>query len=136
MENPFVFNEYNDLIGKRILVAEDNLLNQIIIRKILEKWQVIIEIVENGEEAIIKFSEQNFDIVLMDIQMPVMDGYAASKKIRLIENINAQKVPIIALTASVNYELQKMIESAGMDAFLLKPYSPESLHEMLITHIK
>ncbi|MBL4595161.1 MAG: PAS domain S-box protein [Robiginitomaculum sp.] len=101
-----------------ILVAEDNPANQLLIRTLLEKLGHTITIVENGQLAIDAASSQVFDLVFMDMQMPVMDGYTAAKALRNLGN----QVPIIALTAHVTGDEEHKFKAAGMNDWLSKPY--------------
>jgi CheY-like chemotaxis protein len=111
----------------RILVAEDNQLNQLVIRKFLEKLEVQFDIVDNGSKAIDLLKVKDFDIILMDLQMPVMDGYEATLHIRKLPAEKYKKIPIIALTASGATEIQQKIASVGMNDLLIKPLNPNDL---------
>ncbi len=111
----------------KILVAEDDKVSQILIRRILEKEGFRVDIVENGSEAVKAVSEGQYDIVLMDVQMPVMDGYQAASLIRNLEEDSDNRIPIIALTAqAMEKDREKCIE-AGMDEYLAKPIKKELL---------
>jgi CheY-like chemotaxis protein len=114
--------EYN-FIGKKVLLVEDNLINIMVGKQILEKAKLSVEVAENGLEAINMVKENRYDIVLMDIQMPVMDGYTAVKEIRKFN----KELPIFALSASVFNEVKDKIEDCGMDGFIVKPFDPEDL---------
>ncbi len=110
-----------------ILVAEDTLFNQKFIRRLLDRWGHKATIVENGREACSAVSESHFDIVLMDVQMPEMDGFEATEKIREMENKTQTHVPIIAMTAhAMKGDRERCIE-AGMDDYVPKPISSETL---------
>ncbi|UFH54452.1 PAS domain S-box protein [Spirosoma sp. KNUC1025] len=113
-----------------ILVAEDNLMNQRYVSGLLKKWGVTFTIANDGQQAVDLCKKQKFDLVLMDIQMPVLDGYEASIAIRSIDNLN-QQVPIIALTASAMLDQKEMSVKVGMNGFLSKPFSPDKLLEVL-----
>ncbi|MFV1883338.1 MAG: ATP-binding protein [Balneola sp.] len=115
----------------RILIAEDVRINQIVIQKMLESYGLTsIEIANNGEEAVKKIKEKWYDVILMDIQMPVMDGLEAS---RLISHqfIKQKKPVIIAITANAMITDQEKYEAAGIDGFLSKPITKEALKETL-----
>ena len=112
-----------DFIGKKVLLVEDNLINIMVGKQILEKAKLSVEVAENGLEAINMVKENRYDIVLMDIQMPVMDGYTAVKEIRKFN----KELPIFALSASVFNEVKDKIEDCGMDGFIVKPFDPEDL---------
>jgi CheY-like chemotaxis protein len=112
-----------------ILLVEDNLLNQRIVTFSLKKYNHEVDIANNGVEAIEKFREKKFDIILMDIMMPVMDGLEATIKIREEEKINGieKRTPIIALTANTMDNDRDKCISNGMDDFLSKPFDIEKL---------
>tara|TARA_R110000868_G_scaffold366839_1_gene629791 strand:- start:42192 stop:43862 length:1671 start_codon:yes stop_codon:yes gene_type:complete len=113
----------HDLKGKKILLVEDNQINVMVGRQILEKANLVVDVANDGLMAVDKVRDNNYDVLLMDIQMPVMDGYTASKEIRKF-NTN---VPILALSASVFQEVKdKMLES-GMNGFIFKPFDPIDL---------
>ncbi|MFQ5446608.1 MAG: response regulator [Saprospiraceae bacterium] len=113
----------------KILLVEDHFLNQIATKKILTSWSgyVSVDIAENGSVALEKFAAQNYDLVLMDIQMPVMDGLEAAGKIRKISH-----VPIIALTANASIKEQDKCFEIGMNDYLAKPFKPEELYAKIM----
>ncbi len=120
---------HSDLTGKNILIVEDNELNRFLAVTILKKWNANIHIAENGEEAVQAVRDMPVDVVLMDIQMPVMDGVAASIAIR--KELNS-KVPIIALTANALESEKEKCWQAGMNEYITKPYNPDYLREKII----
>jgi len=114
-----------DFIGKRVLLAEDNEMNRMIAVAILEKTGVTIDIAENGQVAVDKVKTAPagyYDIILMDIQMPVMDGYEATRQIRALEDADKAAIPIVAVTANAFEEDRKITMEAGMNGHLSKPY--------------
>jgi CheY-like chemotaxis protein len=113
----------HDLKGKKILLVEDNQINVMVGRQILEKANLAVDVAYDGQEAVDKVRINNYDAVLMDIQMPVMDGYTASKEIRKFNT----EVPIMALSASVFMEVKSKITESGMNGFIFKPFEPEDL---------
>lgn len=119
----------SDLTGKNVLIVEDNELNRFLAVTILKKWNANIHIAENGEEAVAAVKNKVIDVVLMDIQMPVMDGVAASIAIRNELNSN---VPIIALTANALESEKEKCWQAGMNEYITKPYNPAFLLEKII----
>lgn len=127
-------NESYDLHGLNIMVAEDNPLNSLLIKKVLKNWKNEPVFAENGSEAIEKLRHSNFDVILMDIHMPVLDGYEASRLIRRMSDISKAKTPIIALTASVSAELLYKIEEAGMNGFVSKPFDSKELYLKLASY--
>ena len=113
-----------DFQGKRLLLVEDNDLNREIAEEILSKYGFLVELAENGAVAVEKIKNSqpgDFDLVLMDIQMPVMDGYEATKAIRGLEDPKLANIPILAMTANVFEEDRKAALENGMNGFLSKP---------------
>lgn len=114
-----------DFTGNRMLLVEDNEMNQMIATAILEKTGVTIDIAENGQMAVDKVKAAAagyYDIILMDIQMPVMDGYEATRRIRALDDPGKAKTPIVVVTANAFEEDRKITMEAGMDGHLSKPY--------------
>lgn len=114
----------------RVLVAEDNALNQILIRRHLEALGFDVEIVENGQRAIDAYSTGGYDVVLMDCQMPEVDGYEATARIRALRP-PLDMVPIIAVTANATRGDRERCLDAGMDDYISKPFSREQLADIL-----
>ena len=112
-----------DFKGKKVLLVEDNQINVMVGQQILEKVNLNVEVARNGLEAVNMVKENHFDIILMDIQMPIMDGYLASKEIRKFN----KQIPILALSASVFMEVKDKMEECGMNGFIFKPFDPEDL---------
>ncbi len=119
------------LKDKKILIVEDNRINQIVTKKILEKHQIICSIAENGEEAISKVKAANYDLILMDINMPIKNGLEASKEIRKFNTT----IPIIALTAVEIEEVRNNIYLSGMNDIVVKPYNIAKFIDALIKNI-
>ena len=113
------------------LVAEDNVVNQKLIARLLEKRGHRVVLAENGREALEKLMEQSFDIVLMDGQMPEMDGFEATLKIRTWEKARGVHVPVIALTAHAMPGDKERCLAAGMDGYVSKPVQPEDLFAVI-----
>jgi two-component system sensor histidine kinase/response regulator len=126
------------LRGYRILLVEDNPVNQRVAQRLLEKMAADVTLANNGAEALERFAEGSFDAVLMDCQMPVMDGFTAAARIREAEDRSGtgKRVPIIALTANVMNEDREKCLAAGMDAHLGKPIVPSQLADCLERHLK
>lgn len=118
-----------DLSALKVLVAEDNKINQIVIKNMLESFGISPVIVENGQEAVQTIKDEEFDIVLMDCQMPVLDGYKATALIRSLPN--TQHIPIITLTADVMPEDITRAFEAGCNAHLAKPIDIDKLKSCL-----
>ena len=115
--------------GARILVVEDNITNQEVASELLKPLGVAVTIAANGQEAVELVAQQSFDAVLMDVQMPVMDGHEATRRIR--SDPRFRKLPIIAMTAHAMSEERKKCLASGMDAHLPKPIRPERLYAQL-----
>jgi CheY-like chemotaxis protein len=123
-----------DLTGMKVLLVEDNELNLEIAREILQAEGIRITVAANGEEAVERFKESEegeFDLVLMDIMMPVMNGYEASQTIRSLDRQDAKNVPIVAMTANAYEEDVKNAFSAGMNAHIPKPVDVDLLIQVL-----
>lgn len=121
-----------DLAGMKILVAEDHKVNQFLINSILKNWNIEADFAENGLIAIEMFKTNNYDIILMDKQMPEMDGIEATK---IIRNEFKSDVPIIALTASALIGSKEQMLEAGMNDFLTKPFHSDDLLNLLIKYL-
>ena len=115
----------------RVLVAEDNRVNQLVIARILETLGHRADVVGNGLEAVRSFESAPYDVVLMDCQMPEMDGYEATARIRSLEGASERRIPIVALTASVLQEDRDRCRDVGMDAFLAKPVKQMDVAEAM-----
>jgi CheY-like chemotaxis protein len=123
---------FDSISSKKLLVAEDNLMNQMVFRKMLERWNPAIVFVENGQEALDALAEDTFDLVFFDVQMPIMDGITAVEKWRQIEKETARRLtPIIALTADAFKESRDRVIKAGMNDFLSKPIELSELRRVL-----
>lgn len=128
-----------DFSGKSLLLAEDHPINQKVAELILEKTGAAVTIVENGLQCTELFTgsaKGSFDAILMDIQMPVMNGYEAAQAIRSSTHPQSATIPIIAMTANAFAEDIKNALSAGMNAHIAKPIDPQKLYETLATYIK
>ncbi len=124
------------LKGLKILVVEDNKLNRVVAKKFLENWGVSVDEAENGVLCADMVRKNSYDLVLMDLQMPVMDGYEATKKIKNMDNGKFKELPVIALTASILIEVKEKIENAGLDDILIKPFEALDLYEIISKHVK
>jgi CheY-like chemotaxis protein len=121
-------------VNLRILVAEDNPVNQAVARRLLQKRGHIVTTVNNGREALAAVEKETFDMILMDVQMPEMDGLEATRAIRAQERHSGGHLPIIAMTAHAMQGDRELCLAAGMDAYVSKPIA---VHELLgaIDHV-
>ncbi|MEH0153946.1 ATP-binding protein [Limibacter armeniacum] len=120
------------LNGVRILVVEDNKMNSLVVTSFLNNWDAEIDYASNGKEALHKIRQKDFDIVLMDLQMPDMDGYQVTEHIKNMEGGSFSNLSVIALTASSWTEVEKRRKSTvGFDDYLQKPFVPEQLYNKL-----
>ncbi len=124
---------FNENVQLNILLVEDNQINQEIACELLERKGAQVTIANNGQEAVDILMQQSFDLVLMDIQMPIMDGYEATTAIR--KNLTKQALPIVAMTAHAMTEDKERCFSAGMNDHLAKPIEPEALYQVLAKYL-
>ena len=117
-----------------VLIVEDNKMNVLVLKRYFKKWKVKSQVAENGAIAVEKIQDRNYDLILMDLQMPVMDGYTAAKEIRNMVDPYYQHIPIIALSASVSSDVTDKVKAAGMTDYLSKPFNPEKLVSMISSH--
>jgi CheY-like chemotaxis protein len=118
-----------------ILLAEDNLVNQRLAARLLEKRGHTVVIAANGREALKAFENEDFDLLLMDLQMPEMDGFEATVAIRKKEKDSGSHLPIVALTAHAMKGDREKCLAGGMDGYLTKPIRPQELDELLEIYV-
>ncbi len=119
------------LAGKKALIAEDNMLNRVVVKQNMKEWGIIVDEAEDGQEAVDKVMQEDYDILLMDLQMPVMDGYKATRLIRQLQDKKKSQIPIVALTASALLDVRSQVYEYGMNNVLMKPFKPEELQKMI-----
>jgi PAS domain S-box-containing protein len=129
-EDTAVIKEPNLLQGLTVLLAEDNAVNQLIGVSMLGQWKVRVEMAQNGEEALLKSSQSKYDLILMDVQMPMLDGIEATARLRSTPGPN-QHVPIIALSADAIRINASSYQSLGFTHYLTKPYTDVALYNLL-----
>ncbi|NHK29005.1 response regulator [Parvularcula flava] len=118
------------------LIAEDNLVNQMVLRAMLEPMACTLHIANNGAEAVEIYQQHDFDFVLMDVSMPVMDGLEATRQIKQIQKQRGEHVPVIGITAHAMQEDQARCRAAGMDDYLPKPVRKDAVMEMISSWIE
>lgn len=115
----------------QVLIAEDNAVNVMLMKKLFSKWDIVPTVAENGERAIELLQYGNFDVILMDLQMPVLDGLEATKIIRQMVDPKKANIPIIALTASALFDIKDKVYNSGMNDYVSKPFKPNELLEKI-----
>jgi PAS domain S-box-containing protein len=127
---------YSGLEGKKVLVAEDNKINFFVANRFLIGWGVNVTHAENGKIALDLLEKENFDLILMDLHMPVMDGIEATRVIRKSENPRINSVPVVALTAAIMSENDDKIEDLSINDYVLKPFKPRDLFDKIKRNIR
>lgn len=129
-------DNFNQVSGKRVLIAEDNKINFFVANKFLTKWGVIVSHAENGKIALDMIDKNEYDLILMDLHMPEMDGIEASEIIRASEKPEIKDIPIVALTAAIMSEHEDKIEGLNINDYILKPFKPKELYEKILRHCR
>jgi signal transduction histidine kinase/ActR/RegA family two-component response regulator len=119
------------LNGMKVLIAEDNKINILVIKRFLEKWGIHYRVSVNGKEALQMIDKEDFDLVLMDLHMPEMDGEDATKLIRINPSKKISSLPIIALTANASIDTQQKLLNNGFTNYISKPFNPDNLFKLL-----
>lgn len=125
----------NALKGLRILIVDDNKINVLLVKQFFKLWNIESDKAENGLIALEKVKQTNYDLVLMDLQMPVMDGYEATREIRKLKG-KYRELPIIALTASAVGDVKAEVLKSGMNDYISKPFNPETLFNKIDFYTK
>lgn len=128
--------DFASLKGTRVLIAEDNVMNIILMKNFLKQWDVEYDVAENGLTAYALVQANDYDMVFMDLQMPEMDGYQATLKIRMLEGQRFENLPIIALTAAAMLDIKDTVFSVGMNDYISKPFNPQELHAKIALYQK
>jgi PAS domain S-box-containing protein len=123
-------------LGLRVLVAEDNPINQLLIKEVLKHWECPTDIAENGLQVIRKMEENNYDLILMDIQMPEMNGLDATLHIRTRLQSDKSNIPIIALTAHATQKEKSACLYAGVNDYITKPFETADLYTKIVKHLR
>jgi CheY-like chemotaxis protein len=124
------------LEGKRILVAEDNKINFFVVNKFLTGWGVKVTHAENGKIALDILEREDFDLVIMDLHMPVMDGIEATRIIRQSKDPGIKDIPVVALTAAIMSESHDKIEDLSINDYVLKPFKPQDLFDKILRNTR
>lgn len=119
----------DEVLGTKILIAEDNEINQEIIVELLKSENLIPEIANNGKEVLEKLENSKYDLILMDLQMPILDGYETTKQIRLMDKYNS--LPIIGLSAHAIAGIKEEVEKVGMNDYVSKPINPKEIFKII-----
>lgn len=124
------------LEGIKVLLVEDNIVNQKVMQRYLERWNIGLFLADDGQQAIEILKKQNFDIILMDLQMPIMDGYETASIIRKMDDPVKRNIPIVALTAAALKEVKEQVFAVGMNDYITKPFNPAELQSMFDKYVK
>ncbi|WP_229238627.1 hybrid sensor histidine kinase/response regulator [Dyadobacter sp. Leaf189] len=122
------------LEGMRVLIVEDNAINVLLMRNFMKQWKVDYDVADNGLIALQKVQLADYDLVLMDLQMPEMDGYEATLKIRQLPGEKYANLPIVALTASAMMDIKDIAFTVGMNDYISKPFSPAELYSKIASY--
>jgi PAS domain S-box-containing protein len=128
-------SEHQKLKGLDILLVEDNEMNQLFTKRILENLGLNVDIASNGLIALDKVKTRKYDVILMDLQMPVMDGFEATMEIRKLINPKFKIIPIIALTAEAFLETKDKAFDCGISDYITKPFNPQKLYDKIFKHV-
>jgi PAS domain S-box-containing protein len=124
------------LKGLKVLLTEDNAINVLVVKRYLQQWGVECDVAENGQIAVQAMWAKEYDLILMDLQMPVMDGYEASRQIRAMGSSKYASIPIIAITASIIDDIKQSILASGMNSWISKPFNPAELYDIIKKYSK
>lgn len=122
--------------NKKVLLVDDHEVNRIMASKFLTKWGLEVDCANNGKDCLDMMESQSYDLILMDLQMPEMDGFEATNHIRAREENYFKDVPIIALTASALVETREQVKKVGMNDYVTKPFNPKIFRNKLALHLK
>ena len=122
-----------ELSDLSVLIVDDNELNRMVLKKFMDKWQVASDSAENGLVALEKLHQKKFDIVLLDLQMPEMDGYELAEAMSV--HAALQSLPIIAISADTISNVYEKVVASGMDDFITKPFNPDELKSKIYLHV-
>ena len=128
---------YASFKGKKILLVEDNIFNQVLIRKVLQKWEIETDIANNGIEAIVLLQKKKYNLILMDMQMPEMNGVEATKHIRDKDtDVMDHNISIIGISADAYSESKEKALKSGMNDYITKPFRQKELYKLLLQYLR
>lgn len=122
---------FTSMKGARVLLMEDNAVNVLVATQFLKSWQVEVDVASNGVEGLQLMEQERYDLVLMDLEMPVMDGFETTEHIRKNLDEANKHIPVIAITSSTSIIARNKARAAGMNDFITKPFNPNELYKML-----
>jgi PAS domain S-box-containing protein len=125
-------SEHENTVGIEVLLVEDNKVNQVVAGNFLKKWGMLVRFANDGREACEMVTQNKYDIILMDLQMPEMDGYEATQLIRAMNDPYLKTIPIVALSASAMIEVKEKTKTSGFSGFITKPFQPQVLKEKIL----
>jgi CheY-like chemotaxis protein len=132
LSSTYIHTEEKEIGNLNVLLVEDNMINQLLAQKVLSDWGWNVDTVENGIGAIEKIKRTDFDVVLMDIQMPEMDGYETTEHIRRLP-VPKGNVPILAMTAHVMPNEEQRCYAIGMNGYISKPFNTQTLYAKIVS---
>lgn len=135
-ESDMTSQKHPSLKGLKLLIADDNRINIIVAQQFFKRWDIESDVAENGVLAVQMVQQSNYDMVLMDLQMPEMDGYEATQSIRALSNDKFAQIPIIALTASAMLDIKDKAFAVGMNDYISKPFNPDELYRKIALYKK
>jgi signal transduction histidine kinase/CheY-like chemotaxis protein len=133
--NQLSYDDKN-LEGVKVLIAEDNVINAILAKQFMKMWKVDCDVAENGKEALKMIKNNDYDLVLMDLQMPELDGYQTTIEIRKLDEAKYKNLPIIAVTASAMLDIKDKAFQVGMNDYVSKPFNPNELYKKIAQYCK
>ncbi len=129
-------HHHKNLKGIKLLLAEDNVMNQFLAKQLFSKWGIIADVANNGEEAVEMLRKNDYEILLLDLQMPKMNGFEVIEIIRDNNSgVKNHNIPVIALTADISIETKRKVSSSGMNDFVLKPFEQNELYSKIAKFI-
>jgi CheY-like chemotaxis protein len=128
--------KWDELTGKRVLIAEDNKINFFVVDKFLKKWGITVAHAENGKLALDLVRKNEYDLILMDLHMPVMDGIEATEIIRNSKEKGLKDMPVIALTAAIMSDHEEKVKQLDFNDFILKPFKPRDLYMKILKNAR